>query len=152
MQVHAATQREFAHGADRVWEVTGDFGGLKNWLPGITACRVEGSGAHADGGNAVRIVDVMDGSVTKERLESIDAANRRYSYRILEAKGMDASADYVATFSVTPIDANRCRVDWAASFRVPEGFPADKTERARQKVAGMYSMLLQALEGKLQAG
>lgn len=141
-----AVQQEYAHSADKVWAITGEFGGLKDWLPGILACRVEGSGAADAGGNAVRIVDVFDGSVTKERLEKFDAAQRTYSYSILEAKGFDASSEYLATFTVTALDAGRCRIDWGASFKLPASIPAEKGERAKQRVAQMYSMCLQNLE------
>lgn len=152
MQLQVDTQREFAHSAEKVWKVAGDFGGLKHWLPGILACRVEGSGAADRGGNAVRLVEIFDGSVTKERLEWVDEGRFAYGYRILEAKGIDASAGYVATFTVTPLDAGRCRVDWVARFSVPDTFPAEKQERAKQKVSQMYTMCLQALEGVLARG
>jgi len=145
-------QQDYAHSADKVWAITGNFGGLKEWLPGILACRVEGSGAADTGGDAVRIVDVFDGSVTKERLEAFDAARRTYSYSILEAKGFDASSEYFATFTVTPLDANSCRINWGASFKLPASIPAEKGERARQKVAQMYTMCLQHLEGVLARG
>jgi len=117
-------------------------------LPGILACRVEGSGAIAEGGNAVRIVDVFDGSVTRESLQSLDDAARTYTYNLLEAKGIDASAQYQATFTVTPT-AGGCRVDWVAGFSVPDGFPPEKAERARQKILQMYTMCLQYLDGVL---
>lgn len=145
MRLTVETSREYDHDADRVWAITGDFGGLKAWLPGITACRVEGEGV----GNAVRIVDVFDGSVTRERLAALDAAARRYSYDLLEAKGIDASAQYHATFTVTPLGAGRCRIDWQAAFTVPDDFPPEKRERARQKILQMYGMCLQYLDGVL---
>lgn len=152
MKLHVETHREYAFGADKVWAITGDFGGLKNWLPGIVAIRVEGSGAADAGGNAVRVVDVVDGSVTIESLESFNDANRSYSYRIVSAKGLDASAEYLAHFTVTALDAGRSRVDWLASFRVPAEFPPEKAERARQRIEQMYAMCLQNLEGVLAQG
>lgn len=148
MRLSVEVSREYDHDADRVWAITGDFGGLKAWLPGILACRVEGAGV----GQAVRIVDVFDGSVTRERLAALDDTARSYSYDLLEAKGIDASANYRATFTVTPLAGDRCRIDWVAGFDVPEGFPADKAERARQKVAQMYGMCLQYLDGVLAGG
>jgi hypothetical protein len=152
MKLHVETQREYAFSADKVWSITGDFGGLKNWLPGILAIRVEGNGAADAGGNAVRVIDVFDGSVTTESLESFSDEKRSYSYRIVSAKGLDASAEYLAHFTVTPLDASHCRVDWLASFRVPAEFPPEKSERARQKIQQMYSMCLQNLEGVLAQG
>lgn len=152
MRLTVETSRDYAHDADKVWTITGNFGGLKDWLPGITACRVEGSGAADAGGNAVRIVDVMDGSVTRESLQSYDAAQRTYTYNLLEAKGIDASARYRATFTVTPTAANACRIDWVAGFEVPDDFPPEKAERARQRVLQMYGMCLQYLDGVLARG
>lgn len=152
MRLNVEVQREFDRDADTVWKITGDFGGLKEWLPGINACRVEGSGAADQGGNAVRIVDVFDGSVTRESLASFDAGKRTYTYNLLEAKGIDASAEYRATFTVTPLAANRCRIDWVAGFTVPDNFPPEKAERARQKILQMYTMCLQYLDGVLARG
>lgn len=149
MRLAVEVSREYDRDADRVWAITGDFGGLKEWLPGILACRVEGSGATDQGGNAVRIVDVFDGSVTRERLAARDDAGRSYTYDLLEAKGIDASAQYRATFTVTALDAGRCRVDWVASFNVPDDFPPEKAERARGRILQMYGMCLQHLEGVL---
>ena len=147
-----AVQQEYGHSANKVWAITGEFGGLKNWLPGIDACRVEGHGAADKGGNAVRIVDVFDGSVTKERLESFDAVNHTYSYSIIEAKGLDASNEYYATFTVTPLGDNRCRVDWSARFKLPVSVLPEKAERAKQKIAQMYTMCLQNLQAVLARG
>lgn len=152
MRLTVEVNRDYAHAADKVWKTTGDFGGLKDWLPGITACRVEGSGAADAGGNAVRIVDVMDGSVTRESLQSYDAAQHSYTYNLLEAKGIDARAQYRATFTVTPTGANACRIDWVAGFDVPDDFPPEKAERARQRVLQMYGMCLQYLDGVLARG
>lgn len=151
MRLQIDVHREYAHSADAVWKITGDFGGLKDWLPGILACRVEGSGAIDNGGNAVRIVDVFDGSVTRESLQSFDNTKRTYTYNLLEAKGIDASAEYQATFTVTPT-ATGCRVDWVAGFTVPDNFPPEKAERAKQRIHQMYSMCLQHLEGLLAKG
>lgn len=149
MQLKADTQRDFAYSADRVWRIAGDFGGLAQWLPGISACRVEGSGAADQGGNAVRSVDVLDGSVTIERLETLDEANRTYSYSILQAKGLDASNEYHATLAVIPTGDNQCRVTWSARFRLPDSLPADKCERAQQRVTQMYALCLQSLDSVL---
>lgn len=148
MRLHTEVHHEFTQDADTVWKITGDFGGLKNWLPGIVASRVEGSGAIDQGGNAVRIIDIMDGSVTRESLASFNDAKRTYTYNLLEAKGIDASAEYQATFTVTPTPTG-CRVDWVSAFSVPDSFPPEKAERAKQRIRQMYSMCLQHLEGLL---
>ncbi len=152
MRLNVEVRRDYAHDADKVWKITGDFGGLQRWLPGISACRVEGGGATDQGGNAMRIVDVFDGSVTRERLQSLDDSKRSYTYDLLEAKGIDARAQYRATFTVTPTGANACRIDWVAGFSVPDDFPPEKAEKARQKILQMYTMCLQYLDGVLASG
>ena len=142
-------QNQYNHPADKVWALTGNFAGLKAWLPGVMACRVEGEGAKDVGGNAVRIVDLMDGSVTKESLESLDEKNRSYSYAIIEAKGFDSSSEYIAHFKVIPLDANRCEVQWGARFRLPDSIPVEKSERAKQRIQQMYQLFLTNLESVL---
>lgn len=138
-------ERKYAHAADKVWEVTGDFGGLQAWLPGVLGCRIEGQGAADQGGNTVRIVNVMDGSVTRERLEVFEHAERRYSYSIIEAQGFDASNEYYATFRILPQGEGRCLVRWGARFRVPVSIPARKGRQLRDRIAAMYGRCLDNL-------
>lgn len=139
-------ERKYSHPADMVWEVTGDFGGLQSWLPGVLGCRIEGQGAADRGGNAVRVISVMDGSVTRERLEALDHAGRSYSYSILESRGFDADNQYYATFRVMPQGDECCLVRWGARFRLPIGMPARKSKQLCDRIAAMYSMCLDNLD------
>ncbi|MFZ5601661.1 MAG: SRPBCC family protein [Pseudomonadota bacterium] len=139
----------FSHAADKVWQMAGDFGGLLAWLPGVTACRVEGSGAAAAGGNAERLVTLLDGSITRERLESLDDANRRYEYSILEAKGFTADNEYRATFQVLPVDAASSEVRWGVRLRLPAGVSADKQAKLKTRIEQTYVMFLQNLQNVL---
>jgi hypothetical protein len=139
-------EKEYAFPAEVVWRLAGDFGGLQAWMPGVLACRVVGEGAADQGGNAERIVDVFDGSVTRERLEVFDEAGRSYRYSILEARGFDGSSEYFADFSVTALDAGRCVVRWGARFGLPAGIPAEKGPRAAQRAADLYRLCLQNLD------
>lgn len=139
--------REFAFPADKVWQLTGDFGGLQAWLPGVTACNVEGIGAADNGGNAVRSVHLLDGSITRERLETLNNETRRTVYSILEAKGLDASNAFQATFQVLPLAHERCEVHWSARFRLPEGISQEKADKALARIEQMYGFFLQHLQG-----
>jgi len=38
----AISEIDIARSADDVWNVTGDFGGLAGWMPGIESCKVDG--------------------------------------------------------------------------------------------------------------
>ncbi len=142
---------EFSCPADTLWQITGDFGGLKAWLPGVVACNVAGEGAKDNGGNAVRTVQLMDGSVTRESLDSVDAEARRYVYSVLEAKGFDANSQFQATFQVLARDGGRCAVVWSAAFTLPANLPVEKVNKARSRIEQMYQFFLQHLQTMLNA-
>lgn len=145
-------EHEYDFSAEKVWAVAGDFGGLKAWMPGVLACRVEGSGAADKGGDAVRIVDVFDGSVTIERLNSLDDQTMTYGYSILEAKGFDPSCEYHAVFRVVPLEGGRSKACWGARFTLPASIPPEKGEKAKGKAAQLYSLCLMNLQSVLAAG
>ncbi|MBA55002.1 MAG: hypothetical protein CMK89_11160 [Pseudomonadales bacterium] len=142
-------RKQFNHPAGLVWVLTGDFGGLQNWLPGVTGVTVTGSGSREEGGNAERAVTLMDGSVTRESLESRDEAAMSYEYAILEMKGFKEGQQYRAQFQVKPLDDERCEVIWGATFSVPEDFSEDKVAKARSRVEQMYGFFLTHLAGLL---
>ncbi|MEE2733341.1 MAG: SRPBCC family protein [Pseudomonadota bacterium] len=145
-------RRQFDHPAGLVWVLTGDFGGLQNWLPGVTGVTVTGSGSRQEGGNAERAVQLLDGSVTRESLESQDEAAMCYEYAILSMKGFKEGQVYTARFQVKPLtsaEGERCEVIWSARFSVPEDFSADQVAKARSRVEQMYGFFLTHLAGLL---
>ena len=135
-------RQTFPHAAAKVWQITGDFGGLKNWLPGVVSCTVQGEGARDQGGNALRVVQLLDGSVARESLESFDATRMHYVYAIKEAKGFSPEQQFSARFQVSPIAPDGCEVIWTARFSVPEDLSQDKIDKARQRVIQMYQFFL----------
>lgn len=143
-------RRTFAHPAQKVWDLTGDFGALDRWLPGVTACVVEGEGPRDQGGNAVRSVTIMDGSVTREALESFDDQGMAYRYAIIEAKGFDSSHTYIGSFKVEPTGADACEIIWQAQYSVPASLPTEKVQKLRDKVQTMYGFFLLHLESVLK--
>ena len=142
-------RKQFDHPAGLVWVLTGEFGGLQNWLPGVTGVTVTGSGSRAEGGDAERAVQLMDGSVTRESLESVDEVGMCYEYAILEMKGFKEGQEYRARFQVKPLSDDRCEVIWGATFSVPEEFTADKVAKARSRVEQMYGFFLTHLASLL---
>ena len=54
-------------GADRVWELFRDFGGISRFSQGIDSCTVEGEGV-----GAVRTLTMGGGLKLQERLEAFD--------------------------------------------------------------------------------
>ncbi|HVL00540.1 MAG TPA: SRPBCC family protein [Dongiaceae bacterium] len=135
--------------ATLVWKLTGDFGGLRDWLPGVVDCWVEGEGAQEDGGNAIRVVEMSNGAITKEALIALDESRYSYRYAIIEAKGFGKDNAFQAHFTVLPLSDDRCKVVWGARFTLPADVPADASEKARQRVQQMYRLFLQHLASLL---
>ncbi len=142
-------RRTFAHPAHKVWRLTGEFGGLQNWLPGVVGCEVHGTGARDQNGNAERSVTLMDGSVTREALQSLDEAAMRYSYAILAAKGFTPDSRYIGHFQVRELNPDQCEILWQAEFSVPAEMPADKVLKLKDKVQTMYGFFLLHLDSVL---
>jgi len=146
---HIEARHQFEHSADKVWDLTGDFAGLKNWLPGVAECTVEGSGAKDQGGNAMRTVQLMDGSVAKESLESLNTEARSYRYRILSAKGFDGSKLFLVSFKVQPLTEERCEIIWKVKFEELDGMTEDAATLAGKRIQMTYQFFLRHLEGVL---
>ena len=144
-----AARFTYDHPADTVWKLTGDFGGLKAWLPGVVECTVTGSGARDQGGNAERAVQLMDGSITRESLEHLDEPGMRYGYAILDMKGFKPGQRFEAEFAVAPLGEAQCEVVWTARFNVPTDWPEENVSKARDRVAQMYGFFLTHLNTQL---
>lgn len=143
-------KQEYPFAADKVWQLTGDFSGLKNWLPGVLECQVSGNGPRDQGGNAERRVTLADNSITRESLESYDDGTRSYCYRILEAKGFSEDASYIGRFRVDKLSDQSCLIDWQAEFSVPEHLAPDQIEKLRDRVSQMYQFFLSHLNSVLK--
>jgi carbon monoxide dehydrogenase subunit G len=73
---------------EAVWALTGDFGGIADWMPGMESCRVEGEN---------RILDTM-GMVITEKLIARDDATRTITYGIIDGVPVES---HEATITVT---------------------------------------------------
>jgi carbon monoxide dehydrogenase subunit G len=93
---------DIARGAEDVWAVAGDFGGLAAWMPGIESCTVEGD---------VRTVE-MTGMKIGERLVSRDDTQRVLVYSIVS--GPAPVDHHEATITVTPAGSGS-HVTWAVA-------------------------------------
>ena len=132
-----AVEEEFTVSADAVWERIARFGNL-DWMPGVERCDVDGEGI-----GSVRAV-VMGPMTIKERLESFDPESRTLSYSIVE--GPLPAQNYLATIAVSE-QGGGCRVDWTASFDLPEG--VDESAIAPAVAAG-YGGALKTLKKTLE--
>jgi carbon monoxide dehydrogenase subunit G len=111
---------DIARGADDVWAVAGDFGGLAGWMPGIESCSVDGD---------LRTIE-MSGMTIGERLVRRDDAGRELVYSI--ASGPAPVDHHEATITVTP-DGAGCHVTWAVEVE-PEAMLALFTQIYQQSL------------------
>jgi carbon monoxide dehydrogenase subunit G len=113
--------------ADAVWAVTGDFGGIGGWMPGIESCVVEGDD---------RILKMMGMEIT-ERLERRDDEARELVYGIVG--GVPGVGNHKATITVVP-EGNGSLVTWDVEVE-----PDEMTDMMQQ----IYQQSLQALKDHL---
>lgn len=104
-EVHA----DFTHDPETVWSVIADFGGIDRWLPGVTACRLEGD---------ERVLDLAGMTIRERRLHADDDA-RRLVYGITDGAPVSA---HRATITVAPAGTGS-RVTWAVDVSPDEMLP-----------------------------
>lgn len=94
--------------ADLVWEVVGD---IASPVPGGGAIeRIEVQGA---GEGAIRTFHLTGGATITERIETHDASDRRYTYRIIDSGPLPYTR-YLGAAEVTPAGPDACVLSWAA--------------------------------------
>ena len=123
--------------ADAAWSKLADFGGLGSWAPGISECKLEGSGV-----GAVRRI-AMGGMEIAERLESLDDEARTLTYSITE--GPMPTENYLAEIVVTPTGDASCAIRWSASFDAPS-LSEEQAQGVAQGVQGSYQGMVDALK------
>jgi hypothetical protein len=93
------------HPIAAVWGVVAGFGAIKAWIEGVDSCLLEG-----DGVGAVRSVS-RGGSVTRERLDLLDASTHRISYSLLAPYRL-AAKDVRGHIELTPLGAEATSMTW----------------------------------------
>ena len=125
--------------ADAVWELVRDFGGVLSWSSALESCEVEGEGI-----GAVRTLGLGGGTSIRERLESLEDSSRTFRYSIVD--GPLPVSDYLATFKVSDRGADRCEIEWGASFE-PVGAPE---EQVLGLLRGVYEGGIREIAKKLE--
>jgi hypothetical protein len=120
---------QIARGADDVWALFRDFGGLGDWMPGIDSCQLDGD---------VRILQTM-GMEIREQLKEHDDEARRTAYSIVQSPM--PLEHHLATITVTP-DGEGSRLVWAYEVRPDELAAA---------FAPIYDGSAQAVKARLEA-
>lgn len=118
---------------DTVWSVIGDPSGISSWHPAIAESPVSGS---------QRLCTLANGAEVHERIDSIDASERTYSYSITESPL--PLAEYHSTIKVDS-EGDGSVVTWSANFE-PSGAPA---EDVAALLTGVYQAGLAALRTSL---
>jgi carbon monoxide dehydrogenase subunit G len=133
-------EENFAAKAAAVWEKLADFGGIDRWMPGVKSCESTGHGVGAE-----RTFSVGPAKIT-ERLEKIDPVARTLTYSIV--RGPMPVKNCFGTISVSETGAESCRVEWSATFDLPEGVTEEQVAPA---LKGGYRGALKALKTQIES-
>lgn len=135
--VEVSVDVELAASPPRVWLLVSDFHGLCHWHPSVV------HSASERGGHRRRLT-LEDGTQALEELSAFSAAERSYSYRMVE--GPLPVRDYAAMLTVRERSGGRgSRVEWTGRFE-PVG-DADP-EELRETLVGLYRAGLDGLVGR----
>jgi hypothetical protein len=104
-------------GADRVWGLVRDFGGLQRFAAGIESVSVQGEGI-----GAVRTLTMPGGLSLQERLEARDDASRTLQYAIVGSHPLPFD-QYLATIRLSE-DGDGCQIEWSSTFAPRAGAEA----------------------------
>jgi len=127
-------------GADSVWGLLRDFGGIKKFSTTIESCTVEGEGV-----GAVRTITMPGGLQLQERLESFDDAGRTLQYAIIGENPLPFT-DYLSTIRLSE-DGDGTSVEWSSTFE-PKGIPE---EQAGKIIEGIYTGGIAGMKSALGA-
>ena len=129
-----------------VWSAIGDFQDM-SWHPAIHA--VTGSGGTSDGATRQLVLGAEGGPTIDEVLDTYDAAEMRYAYRITDVKAeVLPVTDYAAQSPVMPRDGGGSGVEWRGTFH--RAGPLDDAA-AITAIEGVYQAGLDALVDRFGA-
>jgi mxaD protein len=130
---------------DKVWKLSGNFGGIGAWFPGIT--KVEITSGKDNHKGAVRVITLKDGTTITEELLDYSASRKTLRYRINTSPL--PVRNYVSTYTVKA-DGKGSKVTWGSTF---EQDPAAKLDAAktREVISGIYTTGFGSLKEKFPA-
>lgn len=137
-QAEVKVSRKVNVDPDRVWNAIAAGDGLDKWLPVITYCRLEGSGA-----GATRYCTMANGAQLKERILEVDHARRVFRYSIDEHPL--PARNLTGTVQISDLGDGATAVSWGARFEVE---PADRNE-LEGMFRDVYDQAIRGLEAFL---
>src|SRR3546814_16076085 len=109
--------------AKTVWAVIGNFNALPDWHPAVEKSEMK----KRDGGT-LRKLSLVGGGTIEEKLEKIDAKERRYTYSIVS--GSLPVTNYTSTLKVRDDGSDKgCTVEWSSKSEAKVA-PQNDTEAA----------------------
>ena len=109
---------------DALWSKVGGFCAIGDWHPAIEKCVLSADGKE-------RTLSLKGGGTLVERLVSMDAAKRSYTYAIVS--GPLPVTNYQSTISVGP-DAKGSMISWTGHYDAKGASDAD----AKKAIDGIY--------------
>ncbi len=101
--------------AAKAWSLVGDLAGVTKWVPGVTACTIDGD---------VRQCTFADGRTVVEQITDFDDAARSYRYRTqTDGTPMAANGGSLAVAETTD---GGSRVTWLAEIEFASDEAADQ--------------------------
>jgi hypothetical protein len=101
--------------AGKAWSLVGDLAAVTRWVPGVTACTVDGG---------VRRCTFTDGRTVVEHITDFDDSTRRYAYRA-DTDGTPIAANS-GSFAVAETVEGGSRVTWLAEVEFASDEAADQ--------------------------
>lgn len=121
----------------KVWAIVKDFGNMQKWHPAISATKLEKKGA-----DTFRTLTLKSGGTTYEKLRSVDEADMKVKYEIVESQLPFTDYNSIMTVAKGP-NAGETTVTWVGRFYrvyklnppIPEG---QDDKAAADAVSGIY--------------
>lgn len=132
---------------EKVWDAVKDFDGLATWHPMFSSGVIK-SGTNNEPG-AVRTMTVKDGPSFDEELLTFDAANRKFTYRLIDPVPLPIS-EYTGSFQVVEVKQGTTAILWYSSYRNNSGGKM-KDEEVIGFINGALSVGLENLKGMSNA-
>jgi Polyketide cyclase / dehydrase and lipid transport len=122
--------------AETVWNVIGDFSGIRKWAVLVKRESVEDTTT-----GKIRTLVMPEDRIVKERL--VKKSQYSYTYVMVDRPDM---ADYRSTVAVVPLDENHCRIELIMHMTPPEGQTEDEiTARYTRNLRGNLRAMKKAL-------
>ena len=138
-------EREVDLSAETIWEEMKHFDRVLRWVPGGDKSTISVKG---EGVGAIRDINLITQGYVQHQLIAFDNEKRIFSYKLTAGKpvGME---DYTVVASVTPIDKNNCKIQWAGEMKSDSRVDENKVGVALEAALGnMVTGTIALLKGE----